>query len=412
MSRQPQSTTEDFSPATAAELSRFVRENAAGVRRPLFPAGGRTALNYGYPPSAAGVAVSTAGLNRTIDYPARDMTVTVEAGVRIEQLAEMLRGERQQLPIDVPQAHRATLGGVVATNISGPRRFGYGTLRDYVIGISAVDGAGRLFQAGGRVVKNVAGYDLCKLLVGSLGTLAIVTQVTLKLKPIPEATALVWTGWKSFREIDAALQRLLTSAARPVALEVLNPAAAKHIAAEARQPLPSERPVLAIGVEGSPRDVGWQIDTLKQELDHFELASVDVVEDRQAAGLWAALTEFHVCSDDPLSFKANIVPSKTIEFLDRADRMEVAVQAHAANGIVTGHLPDSVTTAEKAGTILASLRSFAREGRGNVVVLSCENAWKEHLPVFGDPEPSWPLMRRVKSALDPHGVLNSGRMGW
>ena len=119
------------------------------------------------------------------------MTITVEAGVTMRTLADLLAKERQRLPVDVPQAERATIGGVIATNWNGPRRYGEGIVRDFVIGISAVDGRGLPFKGGGRVVKNVAGYDFCKLLTGSLGTLGVITQVTLRLKPIPEQSALV-----------------------------------------------------------------------------------------------------------------------------------------------------------------------------------------------------------------------------
>ena len=104
--------------------------------------------------------------------------------------AEVLAAENQRLPIDVPAEEQATLGGVIATNWNGPRWYGQGSVRDYLIGVAAVDGHGTRFRGGGRVVKNVAGYDLCKLLTGSLGTLAILTEVTLKVKPIPEKTAL------------------------------------------------------------------------------------------------------------------------------------------------------------------------------------------------------------------------------
>ena len=141
--------TEEHVPATPAELSRLLAENAATDRRPLLPAGGRTSLQFGYDPVSGSVPVSTTQLSRVVDYPARDMTITVQAGIRIEKLAATLAAERQQLAVDVPQAHRATLGGVAACNVSGPRRIGLGTMRDYVIGISAVDGQGRLFKAGG-----------------------------------------------------------------------------------------------------------------------------------------------------------------------------------------------------------------------------------------------------------------------
>jgi len=399
----------EFSPATPGELSRFVAENAAGAGHALYPVGGRTALHYGYPATAPGTIISLTTLARAIDYPARDQTITVEAGIRMDELNALLRREGQYLPIDVAQSHRATLGGAAATNTGGSRRLGYGTFRDYVIGLEAVTADGRLFHSGGRVVKNVAGYDMCKLLVGSLGTLAIITQLTLKLKPLPEKSVQVWVAVDSFARLDALLERLLTSETRPVALDVLNPRAAAQIAAEARCDAPVKQPVLLVGFEGSRRETDWQIGALKRELSIENPKDVATIDGAGAQRLWTALAEYQCCADDPLTFQAHLLPSRIIEFAERATQLGVAVQVHAGSGLVTGHLPDDAATVEKADEILGPLRRLAREGKGNLVVLNCEHAWKGRLPLFGEPEPSWPLMQRVKAALDPRDLLNPGR---
>lgn len=400
----------EFEPASVSELSRFLRENCEGDRRPLLPVGGRTALHYGYPPADPPVVIDVAKLARTVDYPARDMTVTVEAGVRVEHLAALLREEGQQLPIDVPQANRATVGGVVASNVSGPRRFGYGTLRDYVIGVSAVDASGRAFKAGGRVVKNVAGYDLCKLLIGSLGTLAIVTQVTLKLKPVPETQALLWVEFPKLEAVESALQSLPDTAARPVIVDVLTAAAATQIAAETRADVPATGPVLLVGVEGGPRETEWQLATLKEELAAAEPRSVHEVDGETAARLLAAMTEFPVGAEEPLTFRAALLPSHVVAFLQSAADAGIAAAAHAGNGIVTGHLADDVTDAAQAGALLDRLRPLVERDRGGLVILSCNDDWKRDLPVFGAPPAAWPLMQRLKQRLDPQGLLNPGRM--
>src|SRR5205823_15004930 len=129
--------------------------------------------------------------------------------------------ERQRLPVDVPQAERTTIGGVIATNWNGPRRFGEGALRDFVIGIHAVDGRGLPFKGGGRVVKNVAGYDFCKLLTGSFGTLGVITQVTLRLKPIPDQSALVACSVPDLAAAEKLLAALVKSETSPTAIELL-----------------------------------------------------------------------------------------------------------------------------------------------------------------------------------------------
>ena len=402
------SPSAEFVPATQAELGRFMAENLAGARQTVCPVGGRTALHYGAAASAD-VNVSLAELTRVIDYPARDMTITVEAGLRVDELRTRLAAERQRLPIDIAQPTRATLGGALATNTSGSRRFGHGTFRDYVIGISAVDAAGQLFKAGGRVVKNVAGYDICKLLVGSRGTLGIVTQVTLKLRPMPETSALAWFGFKSFEQVEQVLQRLLKSDARPVAVDVLNTPAARLISTAARTPSRLGHVTLCLGVEGSAKEVEWQLDTLRREMAAGEVLSEERIHEPDAARIWEALTEFPTCADDPLTFQANLLPSRGMEFAHRATELGVAIQVHAGNGIVVGQLPDEAASIEQTTTILNELRQVARSARGNLVVLHCDPEWKNRMPMCGDPEPSWGLMRRLKQQLDPHGLLNPGR---
>ena len=401
-------STVEFAPATQAELARFMTENTNGSRKTICPVGGRTALHYGAAANAD-LIVGTSELTRIIDYPARDMTITVEAGLRIDELQSKLATERQRLPIDIAQPGRATLGGAIATNTSGSRRFGHGTFRDYLIGVSAVDAAGTLFKAGGRVVKNVAGYDICKLLVGSRGTLGIITQITLKLRPMPESSAFLWLSFASFEQIESAIQRLLHSGARPVAIDVLNTAAAKLICAAARWASGASVPVLCVGLEGTAREVDWQIETLCRELDGCGVQSEERIDEPGTSRLWEALMEFPTCADDPVTFQANLLPSRCMEFADRATQLGVAVQVHAGNGIVVGQLPDEAATIDKAMVILNELRRMTHSARGNLVVLHCDPEWKSGMPMCGDPEPSWGLMQRLKRQLDPHSLLNPGR---
>src|SRR5688572_4376214 len=209
-----------LTPADQGELAGVVRE-AFDANTALYPIGGGTSLDFGLPAKAPGNGLSLTGLNRVIDYPARDMTVTVEAGVTMQTLAELLATERQRLPIDVPLEGKATIGGVIATNWNGPRRYGQGSVRDHVIGITAVDGRGMPFKGGGRVVKNVAGYDFCKLLTGSLGTLGVITQVTLKLKPAVEQSRLMACVVRDAADAERMLAALSSSKTTPVAVELL-----------------------------------------------------------------------------------------------------------------------------------------------------------------------------------------------
>ena len=410
MDRSP-AAADVFTPATAEELARFVTQNASEQRRPLFPVGGRTALHYGYPRSTGDVTLAISELDRVLDYPARDMTITVEAGLRIEELQKRLAAEGQRLPIDIPQAHRATVGGAIATNPSGPGRFGHGTFRDYVIGITAVDGRGRLFSAGGRVVKNVAGYDLCKLLVGSLGTLAIITQVTLKLRPTTPGRQCLWATFPSLDCVETVLELLLTSQTRPCAIEVLNPPSARQIQRESKLDLPIDRNVICLAFEGSAIETDWQITRSRQELAEGSPEQIETIESEKSRSLWSALTEYQAASDDPLTFQASVFPSRVLDFVGLATGAGIAVQCHAGTGIVIGHLPDRCSSVADASVTLAPLQEFAAQTMGSLVVLDCDDEWKPSLQLFTPPASASKLSRQVKSALDPFNLLSPGRLG-
>jgi glycolate oxidase FAD binding subunit len=411
---QPTCLIDDFGPlpvrhpASVAELADCVR-TAAAAAQAVYPLGGGTTLGHGLSPTKPGVAVSTVHLDQVIDYPARDMTVTVRAGITLARLADLLAAENQRLPIDVPNAARATLGGAMAVNASGPRRYGLGTLRDYVIGISVVNDEGDEVKAGGRVVKNVAGYDLCKLHVGALGTLGVISQVTLKLKPRPEENALLTLGCAA-DAVGPLLDTLHRTRTRPVCLELLNAAAARVIVAASGGALPDSPWVVVVGFEDSRETVSWQVQQLIKEMAAGQGTAVTVLADKAAEPLWSALVEFAAWPDARLTFKANVLPSAVAAFcLQAADLSDgLLLRAHAGSGIVTGHAGADLT-AERAATMLKGRLATATAARGNLVVTRCPPTWKAALPVWGAPHGDAALMRRVKDALDPRGLFNPGR---
>ncbi|MCH8830508.1 MAG: hypothetical protein IID45_13105, partial [Planctomycetes bacterium] len=199
---------------------------------------------------------------------------------------------------------------------------------------------------------------------------------------------------------------------RPVVLDVFDPQSARLCAAESRLDLPTDLPVLAVGVDGTEGETDWQIETLKQELRAAvvgESINAETVRGESAQRLLQAMTEFPVGSDDPLTFQASVPPSAVIAFAELAQRAGVSVGIHAGNGIVNGHLSDESSTVEQAESVLMPLREFAIQRRGSLTILDCDDVWKERLGVFAGAEASRALMRRVKTALDPHGLLNPGR---
>ena len=391
-------------PQSVEEAGELVRHASASASA-LYPVGGQTKMALGNPPSRPGHVVDMRGLAQVVDFPARDMTITVQAGISIKELRDITTREKLDLPIDVAQADRATLGGILAANTSGPRRFGNGTLRDYVIGISALNDEGREFKAGGRVVKNVAGYDLCKLLVGSLGTLGIITQATLKLRPLPEEQAIVGLACDADR-LDCILSCMHATRTRPVCLDLLNRAAANVVFRQAGLAPPESAWMVLVGYEGNGTAVHWQVQQLVKEVG--AQCRIEARVDFTARPLCHALVEFAHLPEHALSLKASLLPSATAAFSLAAEGC--AIHAHAGSGIVLGHYARAADlTKDHAARMLTSWRERAAKGQGTVVATRCPFEWKSALDVWGPPRGDAWLMREIKKKFDPRAIFNPAR---
>jgi glycolate oxidase FAD binding subunit len=392
---RPQSVSR---PAAVADLGQLIRR-AGAEGFGLFPFGGGTHLHIGLPPSKPGVAVDMTALDQVIDYPARDMTITVQAGITIAKLQTILATENQRLPIDVAKAELATVGGAIAVNATGPRRFGFGTLRDYVIGISFMDDGGNEVKAGGRVVKNVAGYDLCKLHIGALGTLGIVTQVTLKVMPRPDANAAVSMSMPyQPNNLQEVLDRVHSSKTRPTCVELDSMGHTDELSPEVQ---PGWR--LFVLFEGSSEAVGWQVEQIRSEIPGLTRVEepYNVVD---------YLFQYAALRRPRVAFKANLLPSRTAALLYQVFALspQPFLQSHAGNGIVLGDFHGDLTL-DKTSRLLSELRQAAVAAHGNLIVTRCPPAWKRDLKVWGEPRGDLALMRAVKRELDPRDLFNPGR---
>src|ERR1039457_1560165 len=231
-------------PQTPGELAAALGE-AAAHGRTISLAGHDSKRLMAAPTAPAECAITTTGLNRVIEYEPRDLTISVEAGLPWRELTTLTARSRQMAPLDPPFAREATVGGVIASNGSGPRRRLYGTARDLVIGMKFATLEGKIVQSGGMVVKNVAGLDMAKLMIGSFGTLAAIAVVNFKLVPAPEAEQSFLLPFRSLDEAIAARNQVLASPLQPVAIDLLNPAAARSFG--------GDRWLLAVRAAGNVR---------------------------------------------------------------------------------------------------------------------------------------------------------------
>lgn len=400
----PLPTSETVVPATVTELADCIQA-AAETGQAVYPVGGGTSLAFGLPAREAGIALHTTGLKEVIEYPAGDMTITVQSGMVMSELRAVLAEHGQQLPLDVPQSESATIGGVLATNTSGPRRFGHGTARDYLIGVSAVDGKGRAFSGGGRVVKNVAGYDFCKLLTGSLGTLGVITQVTLKVKPRAQARCLLAGKITDLEQLEKILAAIVHSETYPVAVEyVSGPAWSDTLES-------GELGRLWILYEGTEEEVEWMSQRLCDEWQTLSVPSLDRLDDRSADAIITRLIEFPDAPDAALTLRANVVPSGTTAIIQAALEIDAqcSLQSHAGCGIVNMRF-DEFPERGLAKSLTGLLRPIATSHHGNVIVASNPSGdeMTRQCVWGGLDEPFW-MMEEIKRQFDPANILNPGR---
>lgn len=397
-------------PTSESELAESIR-TAHDESTPIYISGGGTGLHGGLPPSKPGWGISTTQLNQIVDYPAADMTITVGAGITIKQLQETLRAQQQQLPLDVAHTEQATLGGVLATNRYGHRRFGYGSARDYVIGIRAVDGRGSAFAGGGRVVKNVAGYDFCKLLVGSYGSLGIITQVTLKLKPLAAARAAVLVPFDSYATAETVLANLVHSNTQPIAISWLYGSRWDSLQQQASWPT-AEAGHLFVLYEGTATEVDWCTAEFASEIAATaSTLPLTTLVDESLDELETALASFGARREAALIAKASLLPSEVVGFVRKVREAtpDVSLLAHAGNGLVLVE-SNEYPEAGVGATLTNQWQPWASHASGNVCVLHNRDYQEATVRTsWGTPTGPTDLMRRIKEQFDPRAILNPGR---
>jgi glycolate oxidase FAD binding subunit len=406
------------SPSSVDELSAAVRA-ASEAGGAVIPWGGGTRISLGFPPRAADLVIQTEKLNEIVEYEPADLTVTVQAGMKLADLQDRLRAEGQMLALDPAAADRATIGGLIAANASGPLRLLYGTARDLVIGTRVVNADGIISKAGGRVVKNVAGYDLNKLYVGSLGTVGIIVELSFKLHPLPQAQGALLASFASATNAGEAIGKIMRSPLGPAAIELLDVGAAAGLPGS--PPVPDGGVLLVVAATGFEKAVQRQL----SDVGGLCAGAADrstVREGDGLDGLWSALREQADPSKAGIALlKLAIPPSRsavaTTTARDAAHEagFTPSTQAHAGSGVVYLKLhPDAwdFETISRLTALVTRLRTFVRGESGSLVLEACPSPAKQGetgIDPWGDAGSAFPVMRALKENLDPKGTLNPGR---
>jgi len=409
-------------PGTIEEVSKIIAF-ANQERVTVIPRGNGTKMGMGGIPKGMDLILSTLRLKRITDADVDNLTLSVESGITLGEVQKLLAGQGKGyfLPLDPPFTEQATLGGIVATNSSGPRRFIYGTARDLVIGIKTVFPNGDLVVSGGKTVKNVSGYDLGKSLIGSMGTLGILCEMTCRLLPLPEKMATLLLPFAGLKEAGGFVQKILKSQLLPASIEMLNAATLYQIK-ETLPPLPKGNYLVVIGLEGVTETVDRQISEMGEMGKKEGVLEVGTLLTEKHKAFWTTLQDLpqrlSKASPNLLALKSNFLISKGADMLGYHETLardlgtDCALVCHCGNGILYSYVLVGEQVQSRKNSLIElieKLTTLAVKGEGNLVVESSPLEIKEKVDVWGQPRSDLRIVRRLKQEIDPAGILNPGR---
>lgn len=357
-------------------------------------------MALGNVPRRFDVAIALEKLAQLIDHDDANLTATVQAGMKVGSLQEILGRRRQFLPVDPPRPPCATIGGTIAANVNGPRRMMYGGVRDLVVGMKMALATGAQIKSGGKVVKNVAGYDLCKLFVGSLGTLGIITEATFRVAPLAE-TAASFVASGALDRCARFVKALAASPLLPSAVTILGPRAAEKLARDST--------AVAVWLEGFATSIDRHLRDLREMAGRESLAA-EALRDEPHEGLWEEIGNFGMNGGGVL-YRVTVPVGSVGDIVATIARWSESEThpryvAHAGAGTIWLSLGAGPASVEW----FVKLAGLARDYRGHAIIAAAPAELKgDGVDVWGPPPASLRLMREIKRQFDPQDILNPGR---
>ncbi len=410
--KTPSIVARPVSPQGISEVMAVASEHGQSVS----PLGGMTRTGLGNPPDSLDLAIDMTGVDQVLAHNAADLTATVEAGITVSRLQEVLSEHGQFLAIDPPLPDRATIGGTLAVGWSGPMTWQNWSPRDIVIGMRTVMADGTITKAGGQVVKNVSGYDMARMHIGALGTLGIIAEVSFKLTPLPARQATVMATFDSDANcLDAALA-VYGSSLVPLAISTLHggkrPAGAGGMDDDSH-------PSLMVRLGGRARSVQRQTDDVASIVKSHAAVSNSVIDGDDSAMMWRRVGDFGWNDNTApvVGIRASVLPSdipRTIQYMQEIEDssgLRWRATTQTAQGVVDihWHLFDGEPSPEHVRAAISNTVQAVQRIGGTAVVTHAPAPIKESLDVWGEPTSAINTMRNLKRQYDPQRLLNPGR---
>ncbi len=387
----------------------------------IIPRGNGTKIGIGNIPRRADLVISTRHLDRVVDQDCENLTITLESGVLLSDIQERLRSEGigYFIPLDPPFTDAATLGGILATHSSGPKRLLYGTARDLVLGMKVVLADGGVISCGGKTVKNVSGYDMAKLFIGSFGTLGIIIEATLRLLPLPEKEHTFVAAFQKAESAFEVIKEILKSQLIPSSIEILNFTVIRETGANL--PYSEGDYFLAGAIEGAKEAVQRQIKEIHEITRRYLPRKTELLEGHDQSNLWKTVRDsslrLRTRWPESALLKMSVPISKTAvafaasEAIAAQEGFPCALWGHAGSGILYVGLPFGERTAESNRVIHAihQLTGKAVALGGNLVIEAAPVWIKKQINVWGKEGSDLPVFRQLKSQLDPSCLFNPGK---
>ena len=401
------------SPEQVAQTLKF----AADIGHAVVAFGSATKLGIGNPPQHYDIALCTRNITNVRYYEPSDLTAGVGAGIKLWDLQNRFKPDGLWLPMDPAGSRQSTIGGIVAANASGPLRHFYGTPRDMVVGMQVATTEGKLIRTGGRVVKNVAGYDLGKLLIGSYGTLGVITEVNLKLFPLPAERKTFVLSAGTLGVARDLRRSIMVSPVEPLRMVLLDGEAAGVISQSVQLESMSNAPQIWLEAGGSKSVVDrvWQeLSALGQAVG----ARVHIFDKEDTAAAWQAIADFASWIGQmypgSVVLKGTMPIANSEKFLSlvqqeaQNEKVRMASVAQPGVGIIHLAMLDLRNSSQAAG-LVSRIRNAAEKSDGALVVTSAPADVKAHVDAWGMAGTGFELVRKLKAAWDPKGILAPGR---